>query len=392
MGRLRYFTAGESHGEKLVGILDGMPAGLSLIAERDIDPILRDRQKGYGRSRRQQIEDDKAKIISGVRFGVTTGAPISILIENNDWKNWSEKMAVAGEAPDDLQRVTIPRPGHVDYAGGIKYGHTDDLRNAFERASARETAMRVALGAIANTLLKELRIISISYVRSIGRVTSEISIPTIARRRRYSEEDEMLLFRESLTLSQLRTPDAEAEKKMIALIDEAKENGDTLGGVVETIFYRLPVGIGSHVQWDRKLDGLIAQAAMSIQAVKSVEIGGGRKLAGEFGSASHDGFIVDGASVRHSSNNSGGIEGGISNGEPIIVRAAMKPISTLMQPLPSFDFATGKPTKAHIERSDICAVPSLSVIVENVVALALADALLNTYGGDTVIEVSERII
>ena len=384
MGRLRYFTAGESHGEMLVGILDGMPAGLSLIAERDIDPILRDRQSGYGRSRRQQIEDDKAKIVSGVRFGLTTGAPIAVLIENKDWKNWSEKMAVAGVQPDDLKRITIPRPGHVDYAGGIKYKHTDDLRNAFERASARETAMRVALGAIASKLLNELGIYSISYVRSIGNVSASYVIPTPQFFGAGSVRNDILT-------SQLRTLDIEAEKKMIALIDDAKEKGDTLGGVVETIFYGMPIGIGNQMQWDRKLDGLIAQAVMSIQAVKSVEIGGGKKLAEQFGSESHDGFIIDESGVRHSSNNSGGIEGGVSNGEPIIVRAAMKPISTLMQPLPSFDFATGKPTEAHIERSDVCAVPALSVIVENVVALTLADAILDTYGGDTMTQLLERI-
>ncbi len=380
MSRLRYFTAGESHGEMLVGILDGMPAGLPLISERDIDPILKARQSGYGRSRRQQIENDCAKIVSGVRFGITTGAPIAVLIENKDWKNWSDKMSVAGEPTDDLKRITIPRPGHVDYAGGVKYGHTSDLRNAYDRASARETAMRVAIGAIAGQLLNELAITSLSYVHSIGSIQAK-----------HIEESQINSSKEVIQNSQLRTTDIEAESRMILLIDEAKEKGDTLGGVVETLFYGMPIGIGSQMQWDRKLDAQIAQAVMSIQAVKSFEIGGGRKLADEFGSECHDDFEIRDSNVHHTSNNSGGIEGGISNGEPILVRAAMKPISTLMQPLQSFDFASGEVMDAHIERSDVCAVPALSVIVENVVALTLADAILDTLGGDTLQELKERM-
>lgn len=377
MGRLRYLTAGESHGEMLVGILDGIPAGLPLVAERDIDPILAERQKGYGRSRRQQIENDKAKILSGVRFGVTTGSPIAIEIENKDWANWKEKMAVAGEAPSDLKRVTVPRPGHVDLAGAIKYGHTDDVRNVFDRASARETAMRVALGAIANTLLSAVGIVSLSFVRSIGKVQTDAVVT-----------HELI---ESIKNSPVRCPESKAEKEMMSLIDQVKEKQDTLGGVVEAVFTGLPIGIGSSMQWDRKLDGKLAESLMSIQAVKSVEIGGGKDTAFAFGSAVHDDILVSEGKITRSGNNAGGLEGGMTNGEPLVVRVAMKPISTLMQPLPSVDLATMTHADAHIERSDVCAVPALSIIVENVAALTVADALLDTFGGDTLIELRERI-
>ena len=377
MGRLRFLTAGESHGEMLVGILEGVPAGLSLIAERDIDPILRERQKGYGRSRRQQIELDTAKIISGVRFGVTTGAPIALTIENKDWVRWTERMSVIpieGEAT----RVTIPRPGHADLAGGIKYGKERDLRNVLERASARETAMRVAIGAIATTLLKSLNCESIGYVRSVGHVEA-------------IEEADPFAVRDKINTSPLHMVDSAAEATAIAAIDDAKERGDTLGGIVECVFKGVPVGIGSHVQWDRKLDGQISQAVMSIQAVKAVELGAGLSAAQKDGSETHDPIVVQNGTITRSRNNAGGIEGGMSNGEPIIVRAAMKPISTLMRPLQSVDLATGEATEAHIERSDVCAVPALAIIVEQVVAFTIASALLDTFGGDTVDELRARV-
>jgi len=376
MGRLRFLTAGESHGEMLVGILEGMPAGLSLVAERDIDPILRERQKGHGRSRRQQIEDDKARIVSGVRHGVTTGAPIALLIQNKDWERWKERMSVRPGNPDPSP-VTIPRPGHADLAGGIKYGHTNDLRNVLERASARETAMRVAIGAIASTLLRKVGIESISFVWSIGTTDSRLS-------------DDVFVEREKIATSQVRTYDSDAEKQMVAAIDEAKAAGDTLGGVVECIIRNMPPGIGSHVQWDRKFDGLITQAVMSVQAVKAVEIGRGH-AGRRRGSEEHDPIIIEDGKLTRSRNNAGGIEGGMSNGEPIVVRAAMKPISTLMQPLQSVNLATGEPTEAHIERSDVCAVPALSVIVEQVVATVIASELLETFGGDTMNELKERV-
>ncbi len=377
MGRLRYLTAGESHGAMLVGILEGVPAGLSLIAERDIDPILRERQQGYGRSHRQKIESDRATIVSGVRFGVTTGAPIAITIENNDWVRWTERMSVT---PGENQgsRVTIPRPGHADLAGGIKYGHEQDMRNVLERASARETAMRVAIGAVASTLLHCLDFESISYVQSIGGVVAgPLSDP--------------FENRVQIASSVVRMMDSTAEAAAILAIDKAKERGDTLGGIVECVVRGVPVGVGSHVQWDRKLDAAIAQAVMSIQAVKAVEIGAGRSAALQNGSETHDPIVLRDGTIARSKNNAGGIEGGMSNGEPIVVRAAMKPISTLMRPLESVDLKTGQPTDAHIERSDVCAVPALAVIVEQVVALTIASALLETFGGDTVDELRARV-
>jgi chorismate synthase len=377
MGRLRYLTAGESHGEMFVGILEGMPAGLSLVAERDIDPILRERQQGYGRGRRQQIEQDAARIISGVRNGVTTGAPIALLIQNKDWKHWKERMSVEPtDAP--ISHVTIPRPGHADLAGGMKYDHFDDLRNVFERASARETAMRVAIGAIASTLLRALEIESIVYVTAIGGISSDTP-------------NDVFAARERLAASRVRVFDSEAEEKIIEAIDFAKKEGDSVGGTIECIVRNVPPGIGSHVHWDRKLDGLLAQAVMSIQAVKAAEIGLGKAAAGRHGSETHDSIHIEDGCIHRGANNAGGIEGGMSNGEPIIVRAAMKPISTLMRPLPSVDLATGEARDAHIERSDVCAVPALAVIVEQVVAITLASELLETFGGDTLTELIERV-
>jgi chorismate synthase len=378
MARLRYLTAGESHGELLVGILEGMPSGLSLIASRDIDPALAARQKGYGRGRRQKIENDRARIVAGVRFGVTTGAPIGILIENKDWQNWQERMSV--EPAENTRPVTVPRPGHADLAGALKYGHQEDVRNVLERASARETALRVAIGAIAKKLLAELAVESVSYVTAIG----GIELPSIST-------DVIFASTAAIDASELRMPAADFEASIKSKIDRAKEHGDTVGGTVECIVRGVPVGIGSHVQWDRKLDAAIAQAVMSIQAVKAVEIGAGVRAATSFGSEVHDAITVNHGTVSRASNNAGGIEGGMSNAEPIVVRAHMKPISTLMQPLGSIDLRTMKPTEAHIERSDVCAVPALSVIVEHVVALTVASELLETFGGDTMAELAERV-
>ena len=376
MPRLRYLTAGESHGEMLTGIIDGIPSGLELVAEQDIDPVLAERQKGYGRGRRQQIEQDRARITGGVRFGLTTGGPISLLIENKDWANWTDRMSV--QPASNEKPVTIPRPGHIDLAGAIKYGHEADVRNAFERASARETAMRVALGAIAMKLLAELNIQSIAYVQSVGLIRS-------------AEVHDPFPLRATIAGSPLRTPDARAAEEMMALIDLAKANGDTLGGTVVCVVSGLPIGVGSHVQSDRKLDGLLAEALMSIQAVKGVEIGAGFRAAHSFGSEVHDALEISEGAIRHTSNNAGGLEGGVTNGEDLIVTVAMKPISTLMRPLNSIDLATGEPALAHIERSDVCAVPALSVIVEAVTALVLADAILDTFGGDTVDELRSRV-
>lgn len=370
-------TAGESHGEMLVGILEGIPAGLSLVAQRDIDPALRERQQGYGRGRRQQIEQDSARMVSGVRNGVTTGAPIALLIQNKDWAHWKERMPIEpSDAP--ISKVTIPRPGHSDLAGAMKYSHSDDLRNVFERASARETAMRVAIGAIASTLLRALEIESVAYVASIGGIS--VRAP-----------EDVFAAKALLAASRVRVFDATAEDKIIAAIDLAKKEGDSLGGVVECVVRNVPPGIGSHVHWDRKLDGLLTQAVMSIQAVKAVEIGLGKAAAERRGSETHDSILVEAGRIHRGANNAGGIEGGMSNGEPIILRAAMKPISTLMRPLPSIDLGTGDVHEAHIERSDVCAVPALAVIVEQVVAITMASELLETFGGDTLTELSERV-
>ena len=379
MPQLRFLTAGESHGKSLIGIIEGIPAGLALEASRDIDPILAERQRGYGRSHRQKIESDHAEILSGVRFGITTGAPITIKIENKDWENWGEKMSVV-PTDIDVKPVTIPRPGHADLAGAIKYQQSD-IRNILERASARETAMRVAIGAVASKFLHELGIVSFSFVRSIGSVSVSDDAKPIELHHLHSQ----------LKNSELRMYDADAEKKAKTFIDDAKSNGDTLGGIVEAHFVGTPIGIGSHVQWDRKLDGQIAQAVMSIQAVKAVEIGGGISLAGILGSECHDSIEIKDREVTRNSNNAGGIEGGMTDGMPIIIRAAMKPISTLMRPLASVDLATGESAPSHIERSDVCAVPSLAIIVEYVSAFTLASAILDTFGGDSMSEVKERV-
>ncbi len=378
MGRLRYLTAGESHGEMLIGILEGMPAGLSLIAERDIDPILHERQKGYGRGRRQKIENDSARIVSGVRNGETTGAPIALLIQNKDWEHWRERMPIT-PSDKELIPVTVPRPGHADLAGAMKYGH-NDLRNVLERASARETAMRCAVGAIATTLLKAIGFQSACYVSAIGGIIAEAE--TI---------EEVFEAREIFRASPVRMLNRSIEERVIAKIDEAKANGDTLGGTVECMFRNIPPGLGSHVHWDRKLDAILAKAVMSIQAVKAVEIGAGMHAARSFGSQVHDSIGIREGVIIRGSNNAGGIEGGMSNGEPIVVRAHMKPISTLMCPLGSVDLATGETMDAHIERSDVCAVPTLAIIVEQVVALTIASELLDTFGGDSITELKERV-
>lgn len=377
---LRILTAGESHGKELTGIIDGVPAGLPLIASRDIDPILAERQKGYGRSYRQTIESDKAEITSGVRFGVTTGAPITLRIVNNDHKNWTTKMSVEPVVAE-RSPVTIPRPGHADLAGALKYDHRDDLRNVLERASARETAMRVALGAICSKLLSELGIHSVSFVTSIGSVSADLAL----------RPKEISQLKEVVSSSDLRLYDPKATDAAKKLIDAAKASGDTLGGIVQVEFFGVPVGIGSYVQFDRKLDANLARAVMSIQAVKAIEIGDGIELARKPGSEVHDEIGINDNEFTRSSNHAVGIEGGMSDGMPIVLRAAMKPISTLMRPLRSVDLATGTPTEAHIERSDVCAIAALSIIVEQVAATEIASAILDTFGGDTVTELKERV-
>ncbi len=372
----RYLSAGESHGRALTVILDGVPAGLELIAERDVDPWLRRRQGGYGRGRRQLIEQDRADILAGVRAGRTTGAPLSLQIENRDWRNWTEIMSPEPGGEPRKRALTEARPGHADLAGGIKYGHKD-LRDVLERASARETASRVAAGAVALRLLDEAGVQACARVVSLGGVACDGGMDW----ERLDELDE----------SPLRTFDREAEDRIIDRIDAAKRDGDTLGGIVEARFRGLPVGLGSHTQWDRKLDGRLAQAAMSIQAMKGVEIGDGWRAATVPGSEVHDAIYKGEAGFHRRTNRSGGLEAGITTGEELVVRAAMKPIATLMKPLPTVDVATGEPADAARERSDTTAVPAASIVVLAMTALVLADALTEKLGADTVREILERL-
>ena len=372
---LRYLTAGESHGRALVGILEGLPAGLQITAEY-INHQLRRRQQGYGRSTRQRIEADRVEILSGVRFGKTLGSPVALLIENRDWQNW--KQIMEPEAVGGGEEVTVPRPGHADLAGAVKYSHSD-IRNVLERSSARETAIRVALCSLARRLLEELEILVASHVLSIGEVEARISMTDVNT------------LNELADRSPVRCVDPEAEKQMLNQIDHAQQQGNSLGGVFEVIVSGLPVGLGSHVHWDRKLDGLLAQALTSIQAIKAVEFGLGFKAAKIPGSAVQDQIYYGPQGYYRKTNNAGGIEGGISNGQPIVVRAAMKPIPTLTTPLRSVDMKTKQPASAHKERSDICAVPAASVVAEAVVAFTLANALLEKFGGDSMAELKQRV-
>jgi chorismate synthase len=376
---LRFLTAGESHGRALVVILEGLPAGLPIDADA-ITRDLRRRQGGYGRGRRMAIESDRADIVSGVRAGETLGGPIAMLIENRDWPNWQYTMRATAEPPPDAggarrAPVTRPRPGHADLAGGAKY-ERDDLRDILERASARETAARVAAGAIARQLLAHAGIGVTSHVFTLG----SISLP----------DPGAVDFARASALpddAPLRCVDPDLERQMIAEIDRAREAGDTLGGAFEVIATGVPVGLGSYVQWDRKLDGRLAQALMSIPAIKAVGIGIGPAVASRPGSRVHDEIVVGDQSratgVARPTNRAGGLEGGVTNGEDLRVSAYMKPISTLMKPLRSVDLSTMTESPAAIERSDVCAVPAAAVVGEAMVSLVLADALLERFGGDS---------
>jgi chorismate synthase len=383
---LRFTTAGESHGQALVSILEGMPAGLPVSAA-DIDADLARRQQGYGRGRRMQIERDHAELLSGVRAGETLGSPIAMLIANRGAMPW---MAVAAEEtevhgmgveqagkPLRPRAVTRPRPGHADLAGMLKYDRRD-ARDILERASARETTARVAAGAICRKLLAHFGITVGSHVVELGGIVAgEVALPDDIN----AAADE----------SQLRTLDRAAEERMIALIDEAKNEGDTLGGICEVVCRGVPVGFGSHVSWDRKLDTRIAAAMMSIPAVKGVGIGIGFEAARRRGSSVHDEIFGGGgtpasANMSRGSNRAGGVEGGITNGQPVVVRVAMKPISTLMSPLATVDMETGEPAKASVERSDVTAVPAMGVIAEAMLAFVVADAMMEKFGGDSLRE------
>ncbi len=378
MGRLRFLTAGESHGACLVGILEGMPAGLILEASY-IDAHLARRQAGHGRGARQKIERDAVRILSGVRHGLTIGSPVALMIENRDAANWKDVMRVEPGGDPALKSVSVPRPGHADYQGAVKYG-LSDIRSVFERASARETAMRVALGSVARRFLEEFGIAVGSRVVAIGPVEEgdlrAEAIPVSG-------------WNEAADRSPVRCLDREASERMVAAIDAAKASGDSLGGIFEVRASGLPVGLGSHVQWDRRLEGELARALMSLNAVKGLEIGQGFSAAREPGSRVHDEIVWDeghGVAVR-ATNRSGGIDGGMTTGRDLVVRAAVKPIATLMKPLASVDLATGRAVAAHVERSDTCAVPAAAVIGESLVALVLADAFLEKYGGDSLVEV-----
>ena len=374
---LRFTTAGESHGAALVSILEGMPAGVPLVAE-DINKELHRRQQGYGRGRRMVIEKDEIELLSGVRAGFTIGSPIAVLIRNRDWKNWQEIMDPAPHEGDPAHRkrsVTRPRPGHADMAGMLKYDRSD-ARDILERASARETTSRVAAGAMCKKLLSLFGIQISSHVVSLGGLQAKRPDPMPAD------------VNAAADASQLRTLDPEAEQEMIARIDAAKKAGDTLGGIVELTCTGVPVGLGSHVSWDRKLDGRLAAALMSIHAVKGVEIGLGFEGARLPGSQVHDELFPTSESrplagnVVRRTNRAGGLEGGITNGEPIVVRVAKKPISTLMSPLHTIDTVSGAEASAVAERSDVTAVPAMGVIAEAMMAFVVADALIEKFGGD----------
>lgn len=360
---MRFLTAGESHGKGLVLIVDGFPAGLK-IDIKFLNKELRRRQLGYGRGGRMQIERDRVEIVAGVIDGKSTGAPIAIFIENKD--HWSKFPA-----------FWIPRPGHADFAGAVKYGFKN-LRPILERASARETAARVAAGALAKLLLNTIGIRIVSYVKNIGGIEARV-------------DSINALSLSKIDKSPVRCPDKKAEKKMVKLIDEAMQRGDSLGGIFEVVAFNVPIGLGSYSQWDRRLDARLAHAVMSIQGVKAVEIGAGVRYAGLWGSEAHDAFLLDKHSIRRASNNAGGIEGGISNGEPIIVRATHKPIATIKKRLASFNLKTMKPAPSHFERADVTAVPAAAVVAEAMVAWVLAEAILEKFGGDSVAELKKRV-
>ncbi|GAB4458069.1 MAG: chorismate synthase [Armatimonadaceae bacterium] len=373
---LRFLTAGESHGPALVAVVEGLPSNLPLSAE-PINAQLRRRQGGYGRGARQKIETDSVEILNGVRLGKTLGSPVTMVIRNRDWENWRDRMRIEPLEPgvEPPAPNTVPRPGHADFVGMLKYAH-GDLRNVLERSSARNTATLVAVGAIARELLGQFGIEIVSHIVRIGSVeAAPVQGITAEEIRERAEE------------SPVRCLDTEATERIIGLIDDAKRRGDTLGGVFEVIAFGLPIGLGSYVHWDRKIDGRIGQAMLSINAIKGVEIGMGFEAAATPGSQVHDEFVPgDSGGVNRQTNRAGGTEGGVTNGQPLVVRAAMKPIATLMRQLGSVDLATGQAKPAFAERSDVCAAPAASVIGEAMLAIVLAEAFCEKFGGDSLEE------
>ena len=378
---IRYLTAGESHGQCLVGILEGMPAGLE-ISEEEIAVDLRRRQQGYGRGARMSIEQDRARILSGVRYGKTLGSPIALQIENRDWANWQDVMCVEAVTVDRQSApLTTPRPGHADYAGAVKYQQRD-IRNVIERSSARETAMRVALAAVCRAFFREVGITVASHVVQIGnaRAAGNVQNTSLAEINRLADG------------SPVRCLDKQAEMEMVAVIDEAKLRGDSVGGVFEVIAADLPVGLGSSAHGDRRLNAVLAAAMMTIPAIKSVGFGMAEEAAEHFGSDVHDRmFAAPDGKVKRTTNHSGGIEGGMSTGEPLVICVAMKPLSTLAQPLQTVDLATGEDAVALRERSDVCAVPAAAVVGEAVCLLALMNPYLEKIGGDSMSEIKAHI-
>ena len=383
---MRFFTAGESHGPQLTAIIQGLPAQMELTAEM-INKELKRRQGGYGRGRRMQIEKDRVEITSGVRHGKTIGSPVTLTVVNDDWKHWTGIMGVE-PLPEDVDPSTIkrqisrPRPGHADLVGGMKYGHRD-LRNVLERSSARETTMRVAIGAVAKQFLKTLGITTVAHVTEIGGITTEVGS---------YEKYDIEQLRAIIEEDPVYCADAEAAEKMMRAIDEAKERGDTLGGVVEVVIEGCPPGIGSYVQFDRKMDGKLAGAMMSINAFKGVEFGIGFEMAKRWGSEVHDEIAWDEErGYYRKTNRLGGLEGGMTTGMPIIVRGVMKPIPTLYKPLESVDIETKEPFTATIERSDPCAVPAASVVAEHVIATEMAKAIMEEFRSDTIEGLQDEI-
>lgn len=377
---MRYLTAGESHGPQLTAIIEGVPSNLRISIEAINEQLAR-RQKGHGRGRRMQIEKDQVKILSGVRHGYTTGAPITLVVENKDWTHWQGIMSAepVEEGAEEKRRVSRPRPGHADLNGAIKY-HQRDMRNILERSSARETTIRVAVGAVARELLAAFGI------RVGGQV---LQINDIIAKREHVSLDELIARTEE---SPVRCLDKEAEEKMMAAIDKAKEDGDSLGGIVEVIVEGVPIGLGTHVQWDRKLDGRLAQAIMSIQAFKGVEIGIGFEAAGLPGSQVHDEIEWnEETGYSRKSNRAGGLEGGMTTGMPVVVRGVMKPIPTLYKPLMSVDIDSREAFSASIERSDSCAVPAASVVAEAVVAWEIANAMCDKFPSDSMDDMVENV-
>ena len=377
LARLKFLTAGESHGQGLLGILDGMPAGLE-ISEDYIGVHLARRQMGYGRGGRMKIEKDRAEIWCGVRHGESLGSPIGLIVRNKDWENWTKKMSVT-PVKDKIRKVTLPRPGHADLAGIQKYGF-DDIRNILERSSARETTMRVALGSVCRKLLEDVgievggQVIQIHNVKDNSR--SELSPNQLS---------------ELADASPVRCLDKNAEKNMIKTIDEAKAAGDSVGGIFRVVATGLPYGLGSHTQWDRKLQARISAVMMSINAFKGIEIGSGFSGAEKFGSEVHDEIGHDGEKFTRYSNNAGGIEGGMSNAQSIILQMSMKPIPTLIKPLKSVDIQSKEKKDAHKERTDSCAVPAASIIAESMLCFVLADALMEKFGGDSMVQLKAHM-